>query len=153
MQTQALICAALTFMHAYSVWTYKYFSFRLMWSDDAMEKIQASPPWMGASGPHAVMSHAPHACTCIHAVGSVGECMLLPMCTHARGHSHTISPTRAHIHQVMPFGSLLDIPAVNMFVFRKFKGGTASVLRYIPMLRSCMQAYRCVQSSCRKGKS
>ena len=63
------------------------------------------------------------------------------------------SPTRVHIHQVMPFGSLLDIPAVNMFVFRKFKGGTASVLRYIPMLRSCMQAYGCVQSSCRKYRS
>jgi 2-acylglycerol O-acyltransferase 2 len=73
----------------FSMWTYKYFSYRLMWSGDAMEKIQASAPWMGASGPHSVM----------------------------------------------PFGSLLNIPAVNTFVFRKFKGGTASVLRYIPMLR------------------
>ena len=64
--------------------------------------------------------------------------------THARAWAqpHNSRPP-AHTHQVMPFGSLLDIPAVNMFVFRKFKGGTASVLRYIPMLRSCMQAYRC----------
>ena len=38
----------------FSMWTFKYFSYRLMWSEDAMEKIQASAPWMGASGPHSV---------------------------------------------------------------------------------------------------
>ena len=83
----------------FSIWSYKYFSYRLMWSDDVMDKIQASAPWIGAAGPHSVM----------------------------------------------PFGSLLNIPAINTFIFRttadggvdsrRFKGATASVLRYIPMLR------------------
>ena len=73
----------------FSMWLYKYFSYRLIWSDDAMDKIQNSPPWVGASGPHSVM----------------------------------------------PFGSVLNIPSVNHFVFRKFKGCTASVLGQIPMLR------------------
>jgi hypothetical protein len=35
----------------------------------------------------------------------------------------------------MPFGSVLSIPAINTFIFRKFKGGTASVLARVPMLR------------------
>ena len=38
-------------------------------------------------------------------------------------------------HSVMPFGSVLSIPAINTFIFRKFKGGTASVLARVPMLR------------------
>jgi hypothetical protein len=38
-------------------------------------------------------------------------------------------------HSVMPFGSVLSIPGINTFVFRKFKGGTASVLRRVPLLR------------------
>jgi len=73
----------------YSMWAYRYFSYRLLWTEDTMEKIQTSAPWIGAAGPHSVM----------------------------------------------PFGSLLNIPAINMFVFRRFKGATASVLRYVPMLR------------------
>jgi len=74
---------------AFSLWLYKYFSYRIMWSGDAYDKAQTSPPWVGAAGPHSVM----------------------------------------------PFGSVLSIPGINTFVFRKFKGGTASILSRIPMLR------------------
>lgn len=35
----------------------------------------------------------------------------------------------------MPFGIVLSIPGINTFVFRKFKGGTASVLGRVPLLR------------------
>ena len=73
----------------FSMWLYKYFSYRIMWSGDAYDKAQASPPWVGAAGPHSVM----------------------------------------------PFGSVLSIPGINTFVFRKFRGGTASILARIPMLR------------------
>jgi 2-acylglycerol O-acyltransferase 2 len=74
---------------AFSMWLYKYFSYRIMWSGDAYDKAQASAPWVGAAGPHSVM----------------------------------------------PFGSVLSIPGINTFVFRKFKGGTASVLGRVPLLR------------------
>ena len=60
-----------------------------MWSGDAYDKAQSSPPWVGAAGPHSVM----------------------------------------------PFGSVLSIPGINRFVFRNFKGGTASVLSRVPLLR------------------
>jgi len=74
---------------AFSMWMYKYFSYRIMWSGDAFDKAQTSPPWVGAAGPHSVM----------------------------------------------PFGSVLSIPGINTWVFRKFKGGTASVLTRVPLLR------------------
>jgi hypothetical protein len=40
---------------AFSLWLYKYFSYRIMWSGDAYDKAQTSPPWVGAAGPHSVM--------------------------------------------------------------------------------------------------
>jgi len=39
-------------------WMYKYFSYRIMWTDDAMEEARACPAWLGAAGPHGVVPFA-----------------------------------------------------------------------------------------------
>ncbi|EKX48765.1 hypothetical protein GUITHDRAFT_93546 [Guillardia theta CCMP2712] len=37
---------------------YRYFSYRIVWTNDAMELARSCPAWVGAAGPHGVMPFA-----------------------------------------------------------------------------------------------
>lgn len=39
----------------FTVWLYRYFSIRFVWSNDDFEQVKAAPAWIGAGPPHGVL--------------------------------------------------------------------------------------------------